>query len=294
MRTITVCPVCRHNTFSDFLACKDYIVSHETFQLQRCDQCNFVLTNPQPDSHNLGKYYESPAYVSHAEQSQSLMDRVYHIARAFTLKWKYRLLLDHSLKRPNSILDVGAGTGAFLQQCKAKGMHIAGVEPAPAARTVARNITGAEIAEQPHDVTGTYDVITLWHVLEHVSDLHPAIEKLASLLVDTGTMFIAVPNHPAADAKKYAQHWAAFDVPRHLWHFTRSTMTSLLQQHNLNVAEILPMPLDAYYVCLLSEKYRTGRNGIPTMITAMREAYRSNRAARKSQEYSSLIYVVRK
>lgn len=292
MISLTACPICEQTSLRAFLTCKDYTVSHETFNLTECTSCGFVFTNPRPEDQNLGRYYQSSNYISHSEGNKSLMDTAYRLARSFTLRWKLNLVQRHSASPPDSLLDFGCGTGTFLQYCKQQGIRAAGIEPAPNARTIAARNTKADIVSDISDITSRYDAITLWHVLEHVADLNGTLEQLKSTLSENGTMFIAVPNHNSADAKTYKEYWAAYDVPRHLWHFSQTTMTRILNNHGMKVKHILPMPLDAYYVSLLSEQYRTNKRGFTLMAKATIQAFKSNRMAKKTNEYSSLIYIV--
>jgi len=168
------------------------------------------------------------------------------------------------------------------------------VEPSASARRIAKENTGAEIFQTLTQVKQKVNVITLWHVLEHVTDLHGTIEALKTNLDENGTMFIAVPNHLSIDSLAYGEHWAGYDVPRHLWHFSRNTMARLLSQHHLNLINVVPMQLDAYYVSLLSEKYKNKKSNVPSIITAAMQGWKSNRTAKQTGEYSSLIYIVRK
>lgn len=294
MRKLTYCPVCEQTKFRPLLSCEDHTVSHETFSIEECVTCGFVLTNPQPDEAELPRYYTSGAYISHSDKSQNLVDRIYKVSRTFAIQWKYRVINNKSLTNPKSILDYGCGTGSFLAYCEQKGMQAAGVEPSPAARTIAGKQTSAKLTADLSQINETFDAITLWHVLEHVSALNETLEMLKGRLHQNGTMFIAVPNHQSSDAKKYNSHWAAYDVPRHLWHFSKATMKKLLEKHQLKLNDIVPMKLDAYYVSLLSEKYRGRTNGIANIGKAIVEGWRSNSAAGNTGEYSSLIYIVRK
>ena len=294
MQHLTACPVCQQTNFSAFLSCEDYTVSHETFHLQQCKDCGFVLTNPQPDESELPRYYQSDAYISHSNKTQNVIDRVYKVARNYTLNWKCNLVQKYSLQKPTSLLDFGCGTGAFLQQCQQHDIRVAGVEPSSIARTEAIKITSAPISPTMENVNGAFDVITLWHVLEHVGDLNGTIASLKQTLHDKGTMFIAVPNYKSSDARKYGKYWAAYDVPRHLWHFSQESMKMVLEKHKLNLAKVLPMPLDAYYVSLLSEKYQAGANSGRNMVRGLLEGWKSNSVAEQTNEYSSLIYIVRK
>ncbi len=294
MQKLTECPVCHTTNLAPFLSCNDYTVSHETFHLQRCLSCGFVMTNPRPGPDQLPAYYKSEAYISHSNKSTNLVDVIYKAARTFTLKWKIRLLEKYSLKPPTSILDFGCGTGDFLQLCAENGLAIEGIEPSPLARNEATHKTGREIKSSINEISTQSDALTLWHVLEHVTDLNETLEKLRDALTKNGTMFIAVPNLNSADAEHYGEHWAAYDVPRHLWHFSQNSMEKLLANHELKLTTTVPMRLDAYYVSMLSEKYRLGKNTIATMGRAISQGWKSNRRAQKTREYSSLIYIVRK
>lgn len=294
MEYLPECPVCQEQKFEPYLHSKDYTVSHETFHLQKCRRCGFVFTNPRPTDGELPKYYQSEAYISHSNKSRSLFDQVYKISRAFTLKWKYNLILKHCATRPSSILDYGCGTGAFLQKCKNHQLQISGVEPSPIARAQAIQKTSGKIVSSLHEVTGHFDAITLWHVLEHVSNLNETITSLKEHLHENGTMFIAVPNLRSKDAQTYKEYWAGFDVPRHLWHFSRNTMEMLLTRHHLTLANVVPMRLDAYYVSLLSEKYINGMHRVSGIAQAAWQGLSSNKSAKTNGEYSSLIYIVRK
>jgi 2-polyprenyl-3-methyl-5-hydroxy-6-metoxy-1,4-benzoquinol methylase len=294
MKHLDACPICEHNKLHPYLSAKDYTVSHETFSLVECVQCGFVFTNPQPHEAKLGEYYQSEDYISHSDKSRTITDRIYRIARAFTLRWKLRLIHRYSLGTPKSLLDYGCGTGAFLKACKDKGLTINGIEPDSGARSIATHETEVPIAPSLQAVQGTYHAITLWHVLEHVSDLHSTLTQLSDLLAKNGTMFIAVPNLKSYDATKYREHWAAYDVPRHLWHFSQTTMTRALNTHKLQVAHVIPMRLDAYYVSLLSEKYLHGRQTVGSMVRALFAGFNSNHKAKQTGEYSSLIFVARK
>lgn len=294
MEYLAACPICTEQSLSPYASCRDYTVSHETFKLQQCDRCGFVFTNPRPQEAELTRYYQSEEYISHSDSSKRLIDRAYKIARSFTLKWKLALITRHSLTKPTSILDYGCGTGSFLHACKEQGMHIAGVEPAENARAIATEQAGTSIAPNIQTVRGTFDVITLWHVLEHIVHLEETLKHLKNRLNQNGTIFIAVPNLRSWDAKYYHEHWAAFDVPRHLWHFSRETMDTILTKHGLRIENVLPMPLDAYYVSMLSENYKSGKQGIASIAKAMWRGRQSNRKAKTTGEYSSLIYIVRK
>lgn len=293
LETLAVCPACGSQNFLDFIQCKDYTVSQESFHVKRCGTCGLCATSPRPTAGNAAAYYESTDYISHSSGAKSLMDRVYVLARRFTLAWKYSLV--KSTANHRSLLDVGCGTGDFLAFAKAKGLTTFGTEPSAKARAVAQkkdvNVVDS-IASLP---TQTFDVITLWHVLEHIYDLHGTLDKLKERLNEHGTIFIAVPNYESPDAMHYKNLWAAYDVPRHVWHFSKNSMYSLLGNASLSVKKSVPMKLDAYYVSLLSEKYKAdGKITLTGAIRGLYNGWKSNLRAKREKNYSSLIYVVTK
>lgn len=297
MTVINACPLCGNNQLKPFLTCTDYTVSRETFELKECSACRFVMTTPRPDDNVIGSYYQSDDYISHANKASSLVDHIYLIARTFTLNWKLKLLNKHTLHSDTQkkLLDYGCGTGEFLKNCQDNHWNISGVEPSANARAQAVTLTKASIAESINDLKEQeFDAITLWHVLEHIPDLNAILQQLKSRLKKGGTIFIAVPNHKSWDGKHYQQHWAGYDVPRHLWHFSSENMKQLLQNNSLHLQQILPMKLDAFYISLLSEKYRNSRAGLATMISATLSGIKSNLLGKKTGEFSSLIYIIKK
>lgn len=292
---ITICPICENENFELYLEAKDYTVTHEDFQLKKCTQCHFIITSPRPTSEAIGKYYASEKYISHSGNSKTLFDKIYLLARHFTLRWKYELIHSY-ISKTGTLLDYGCGTGDFLKYVKDKGLHIYGVEPNLLARQKANIKLDYNVSETLEELNGEeVDIITLWHVLEHVHNLNETIQKLKNLLTKTGYILIAVPNPKSHDCIKYKNHWAGFDVPRHLWHFSQESMNSFLNRNGLNVVAIKPMKLDSYYVSLLSEGYKNAKQPkFITSIKAMVEGLVSNLSARKSNEYSSLIYIAKR
>ena len=297
MINIEKCPICQGTDFSAHLTCTDHAVSHETFQINRCTNCELLITSPRPADKDLGRYYLSDSYTSHVTKARSLLDRTYLLARSFTLKWKLHLLEKHHSKKKGLILDFGCGVGEFLREAAKKGWQITGVEPSAIARKNAEPTVSPRIVPSLQEIqpnAAKFDVITAWHVIEHVSDLNNTIQTLKQQLKHDGTIFIAVPNHNSWDARHYKSSWAAYDVPRHLWHFNIKSMTRLLNAHSLSVINVVPMRLDAFYVSLLSEKYKSGAIAIKGFAKSLINGLISNRSARKKTEYSSLIYIVKK
>lgn len=285
---LDLCPNCKSYDFKNHMICKDYSVSQESFAIVKCNKCELLFTNPRPTEDNLHKYYKSDDYVSHSNKGNNPVNAAYKIARYFTLNSKVKLI--GKLHSQGNILDYGCGTGAFLTVAKQKGYTVTGVEPNVDATDKIDENLRSSLFKSLEDITlkKHFHIITLWHVLEHISELSGTVKKLKKLLHPEGKLIIAVPNHLSYDAQYYKEYWAAYDLPRHLYHFTPKTMKNFLSGHKLKIENILPMPLDAFYVSLLSEKYK---NGSVDYANAISVGWKSNRKAKVNNEYSSLIYV---
>ncbi|OKL40820.1 class I SAM-dependent methyltransferase [Pontibacter flavimaris] len=286
------CPICGKEAFKNFLVVNDNAVSKESFVIVECENCSFKFTNPRPDAQSISQYYESDDYISHSNTTNGIINRAYHVVRSITTKQKVELINKYAPVK-GSILDYGCGTGVFLSACKKDGWEIRGIEPNSKARKKATVQTGEIIAETLEDIEGEkYEVITLWHVLEHIHALNETMEQLLEHLQEDGTLIIAVPNADSHDAQEYKENWAAYDVPRHLYHFTQPTMKRFLKKHKMRLEEVLPMKFDAYYVSLLSEKQKQGKT---KMLTSVMNGYRSNSYAEKNgNDYSSLIFIAKR
>jgi len=276
-----------------FISVKDYSVSEEVFDLVKNDAFGFLVTTPQPDLGKLPEYYKSDDYISHTDSKRNLFERTYHIIKKMALRRKLSLINSFS-KQKGTLLDVGCGTGDFLELSKQKGWRGVGIEPNDEARAIANKKTNNSVYKTNHLLNlenHSFDIITLWHVLEHLPNLEEHIAEFKRLLKPNGTLIIAVPNYKSYDAKIYKTYWAAFDVPRHLWHFSKESIKILMETFKMNVVKMYPMQFDAFYVSLLSEKYSTGRMTIfrPFFIGLL-----SNLKAIWSKEYSSIIYCVKK
>ncbi len=292
MVEVIECPVCKSRAIKPFRTCKDFTVSHETFNVNQCEVCTLGITTPRPATEDLGRYYQSEEYISHSGKSSGLMGPLYTTARKFALNWKGKILSDHAKK--GNALDFGCGTGEFLQTLKMGGWNVEGVEPSDLARAKAESINNQKLHCSLTEIsTKQFDAITAWHVIEHVPELSTVIGQLKSMLKKDGTIFIAVPNYESTDARNYKEYWAGYDVPRHLWHFSRKSMLQLLESQGMNVTKIIPMKLDAYYVSMLSENYRKdNKRSLVNLMTGFFAGFKSNLAA-GSTNYSSLIYIAK-
>lgn len=272
-----------------FLTVTDYSVSKEIFDLYHNEELDMLITSPQPGLDILGKYYESVDYISHTDSKRSLFEKMYHFVKSIALKNKLNLI---NSQQPNkgSILDIGAGTGEFLSVARQDGWKTIGVEPSDKAKAIAKN-KGVSFVEQTNELEShSFDVISMWHVLEHVPDLNQQIKELKRLLKPNGTLIIAVPNFKSFDAKHYGKFWAAYDVPIHFWHFSKTAIKRLFQKEEMQLVKILPMKFDSFYVSLLSEKYKTGKMNF---VKAFYIGLQSNLKAKRNFEYSSHIYILK-
>jgi len=292
LENVDVCPICGNTETEQFIDCLDYSVSKEHFHLVRCKNCTFTFTNPRPDEAHISKYYQSPEYISHSDTSKGLINKVYHLVRQKTLADKLKLINNIHLK--GKLLDIGCGTGAFLEICKKNGWKVKGTEPDNGARHIAQkkieNIIEADILQAYENEK--FDVITMWHVLEHIHILHATIEKIYRLLSNTGKLIIAVPNINSYDAKYFKEYWAAYDTPRHLYHFNQRTLELLMNKHGIKLDMIVPMKYDAYYISLISTKKKYNKINFVEGIT---QGLKSNSWAQKNgNNYSSLTYIFSK
>jgi 2-polyprenyl-3-methyl-5-hydroxy-6-metoxy-1,4-benzoquinol methylase len=291
----TLCPVCNNKSINPLLTVKDYTVSNEDFVIWQCNNCSLRFTQDAPVESAIGKYYKSADYISHTNTNKGLLNKIYQRVRKYTLQKKARLVITSTGISQGKLLDVGCGTGGFLNEMKKEGWTVTGLEPDEAARNRAKKLYGLTIFDSSSISSlsiNSFDAITLWHVLEHVHDLHDYVDQLKDLLKSNGKLFIAVPNYQSLDADIYRLKWAAYDVPRHLYHFTPKAMHILMEKHSLSITNKTPMPWDSFYISLLSSKYKSGAT---KWISAIINGLRSNsRAAFGVNKCSSIIYTIEK
>ncbi len=290
MQIIEKCTACGLTNFELFLQCKDYTVSQETFNVVSCKGCGFKFTNPRPPDSILGNYYKAESYVSHTNSKKGVINKLYHAVRSYTLKKKVKLI--NSFVSRGTVLDYGCGTGMFLASLVKDKWEAYGLEPDDSARGIASalglNVFSSKDKIQTYIADKKFNVITLWHVLEHVTDMAETLSFFKTKLHKDGVLVIAVPNHVSYDALHYKEHWAAFDVPRHLHHFELSTMKLLVEKAGFKLQETKPMKFDSFYVSMLSEKNKTGS---VNLLKAFWVGLKSNLKAKNANSYSSTIYI---
>lgn len=271
-----------------YLETKDYSVSGESFKLLHDKDRDMLITHPKPE--DLTRYYLSNSYISHTDSHRSLADKAYQLVKRITLRKKVRWMESFAYTE-RSVLDLGAGTGDFLRVARRKGWQYDGVEPNPMARGLASEKNLSLYSNLNDLPSGKYQIITLWHVLEHLPDLNQQIEKILTFLKEGGSLFVAVPNYKSYDAQYYKDNWAAFDVPRHLWHFSQLAIERIFSNYDMHIVEKKPMIFDAFYVAMLSEKYRGKK--FP-LLRGFITGLRSNMKAMRTEEYSSLLYILQR
>ncbi|WP_420317222.1 class I SAM-dependent methyltransferase [Ekhidna sp.] len=285
---LEACPICKNTQFQNHIICDDHSVSKESFALVECTKCNLVFTNPRPEEKHLHKYYNSDNYISHTDKANNLINLIYKLVRKYTLRQKLSLV-NSLTKKSKLLLDYGCGTGDFIKLCNQNKWQAFGYEPDDIARSIAQSKNNT-IIERLSEIKQPVDIITAWHVIEHVSDLSQTIKSLKKKLKDGGHMILALPNHKSYDSEYYKEYWAGYDVPRHLYHFDQESLSNLASKHKLKLVKVHPQKFDSYYVSLLSEKYK-GHHGF---MNALKIGYKSNQKAKNNNQYSSLIYILRK
>ncbi len=291
----TNCPVCGSSEIKQVLQARDYTVSNKLFSIAECNACSLRFTQDVPDAAAIVPYYKSSNYISHTNTSKGLINRLYQSVRKRTLKQKRNLIEQTTGKRNGNFLDVGSGTGAFVNEMKHRGWQVTGLEPDADARIVAKKLYNIELKEMnmfSQLPVNSFDVITLWHVMEHVHDLSAYVQQLKNLLKEEGRLFIAVPNYTSKDAEIYGEYWAAYDVPRHLYHFSPRSVQALMEKHGLRLLQHKPMWFDSFYISMLSSKYKKGNTNL---IAAFWNGLRSNlKAIKDVKKCSSVIYIIGK
>lgn len=290
------CPGCGSIAIEKVLTCKDYTTTNEEFDIWECKECTIRFTQNIPDQDEISRYYQSDTYISHSDTAKGFINKIYKIARGYTLNWKMNLVKQQfrNSSQKGNLLDIGAGAGSFLHKVLSSGWSVTGLEPDAGARKICKDKYDIQ-SDEPEKLFSLpaeiYDVVTMWHVMEHVHELHEYMDQIKRVLKRDGVALIALPNYTSWDAQHYGSNWAAYDVPRHLYHFSPVAMGKLVAQHGMKLVAMKPMWLDAFYIAMLSEGYK---NGKPNLIAALGSGLRSSAHALKNNATcSSLVYIIR-
>jgi len=289
------CPACSSDEIVFFLDCRDHFLSGDTFNLFRCSTCGFIFTQGHPEAEESQKYYESEEYVSHDDKAKGLTNRLYYLARDIMLKRKRKLVMRMTGLSRGSILDTGCGTGHFAGEMKKAGWDVTGIEPNLKARKYAEknfNIKTLEPGEMASLADCSFDCVTLWHVLEHIHDLKEYMTHLQRILKPDGICLVALPNTSSYDCLHFREYWAAWDVPRHLWHFNPGSFVPFASMTGFLTVEIRTMPLDIIYISVLSSRYKT--SAFPFLTGMLKGSWFMVKSLINRQASGSLIYVLAK
>jgi 2-polyprenyl-3-methyl-5-hydroxy-6-metoxy-1,4-benzoquinol methylase len=288
-----ICPLCSSSRIEFYLKCRDHLLSGEEFELYKCESCSFIFTQEYPDEIQIGNYYDSEEYISHDDNATGVVSRVYYVVRKIMLRKKKKIIKETTGLNAGSLLDIGCGTGHFPGFMRNEGWKVKGIESNLKAREYSKQKYGIEIVD-PEDIVklprGSFDCITMWHVLEHFHDPSVYANEILRLLRPGGVCIVALPNSNSYDALHFGKYWAAWDVPRHLWHFTPDTFTVFAEKFFRKIKEIRTLPFDVFYISILSEKYK-GRHFylLRGVLKGTLFAFYSLFNRRKS---SSLIYII--
>ena len=284
------CPWCNSENNHLYLKLKDYFLTQEEFEIIECDDCKLLFTSPCPSPDKIGDYYKSEDYLSHNEDKKGLFATIYNKVKKINIKNKFKIVVSC---QPSvvSLLDIGCGVGDFLLYAKENGCSVTGIEPNEDARKIAEKKLNCKILspkELENIPDNSFNIITMWHVLEHVADLKTEIHHLQRILKKDGKLILALPNYKSYDAEYYKDKWAAYDVPRHINHFSQTSIKNIFKETKLQLIDIKPLKWDSFYISMLSEQYLNNKNNF---LKGVLIGWKSNRKARKSGEWSSLVYV---
>ncbi|MDP2040903.1 MAG: class I SAM-dependent methyltransferase [Algoriphagus sp.] len=295
LERLSKCPLCKSGRFLNYAEITDHAVSKENFILCKCSNCELLFTNPRPTEDKIGPYYNFPEYYSHEDKAKNLTQWIYQKVRNFSISKKVDFI--RRLKRKGKLLDYGCGTGEFLKAAKNKGWKISGIEPNEKARNQANLKLNEKVKNSIEELNknSDYDIITLFHVLEHIHELRKTLKKIITHLKSDGYLIIAVPNADSWDGKKYGKYWAGWDVPRHLYHFNSKSIEAIQTEFNLELKEVKPMKFDSFYVSLLSEGYLQKDSSLLSRYwSAFKAGIKSNHSAKTPGQFSSNIFVFQK
>lgn len=286
------CPWCESDKAQINLWLRDEFLTKEDFHICECLNCGLLYTMPRPNSDKIGSYYKSEDYYSHQENKKGFIPKVYEAVKKTNLNYKSNLALGEL--QPGCLLDIGCGVGDFLHTAEKLGWNCTGVEPSEEAKSIAKQRTMANILESSELERlqdESFDVITMWHVLEHVDDLKWEMKQLQRLIKPNGRIVIAVPNYKSYDGQYYKELWAAYDVPRHLNHFNKTTIAKIFNSAGFDLVRTDKLKWDAYYISYMSEQYK--HHSFP-LIRGAFQGLISNGKAKRSGEWSSKVYIFEK
>jgi len=290
-----MCPLCSSEKIALHFSCNDHFISKKDFSIFKCSACGFLFTQDYPEETEIAQYYESDNYISHSDISEGFSNKLYRVARGIMLRKKKNLIGKITRLKKGTILDIGSGTGYFAATMKRAGWMARGIEINEKARNFSASNFELEV-DSPDRITSyesnSFDCVTLWHALEHFHDPFRYISEIYRLLKPGAVCVVALPNCNSYDANHYKRFWAAWDVPRHLWHFQPSTFRIFSEKSGFILENLKILPLDVFYISLLSERYKGSSMAFFKAIS--KAVIFSFRSLFNKERSSSVIYLLRK
>ena len=263
----------------------DHFLTKETFTIKKTLIKGLLKTHPAPSKNKIQLYYRSDKYISHNSTTPGVFFFIYRVIRSFNFWFKYKFVGKKELF--SKTLDFGSGDQYFMEQLQRRNHNVFGIDPLKS--NISKQVYGSVFDESLD--SKNFSCITAWHSLEHVHDLENTITRFHKILDDNGTVIVAVPNYRSFDARLYKSFWAAYDVPRHLWHFDKKSIKKVFSNNGFSFIKSAPLLFDSYYVSLLSERYK---KSIFRVFNSIVVGTVSNIIGFFTKEYSSNIFVFKK
>ena len=291
----TPCPLCGASGQMPYADCIDFTVSKESFILLRCPQCGVVFTSNPPKESETIRYDTLDLKLKLGDSPRGLTDKLYYYVRHRMLRKKASIVESQSYRTGGTLLNYGAKTGYFSHYMERRGWKVTSIEKYHEERQFSLETFHHrmyDVSEMDRLTPETFDVITLWHVFEHCYNPNGLLNRFYRLLRPGGILLIACPNICSTDAMHYGANWAAYNVPRHLWHFNPTSLSNLLNKHGFTLMHRQKLSYDCFYISVLSEKNKNSKMPfLRGMWFGMRCWFISLARLDKS---SSLVYVFRK
>ncbi len=281
------CPSCLRPFASDAPSLVHGIVGVGSVAVRVCGDCGHGVTGPAMPSVDA---YEPDSYAPWGAGGP-LFRLAYGMVRAMNARWKLRQLRRHA-PGAETLLDFGAGDGAFAAYVARHGFAARAVEASAFARSAAarRGVTAVGSLEELG--AARFDIITAWHVLEHLDDPRAALRGWHDRLLPGGVLFVAVPNFASTDAAAYGEAWAPLDLPRHRHHFTPDSLSRVVAEAGLSVESLAALPFDGLFSVWESERRATGGFRVGRAIARLAQTLTRQRASPRVA--SSILLVARR
>ena len=289
------CPLCGAYGQTPYADCTDFTVSRESYILMRCPECGMVYTSNPPKECDTSKYDKLDLKLKLGDSPAGLIHKLYYYIRLRMLSRKAHIVESQSYRTGGSLLNYGAKTGYFSHKMERRGWKVTSIEKYHEERLFSLEMFHHrmfDVPEMDRLHPETFDVITLWHVFEHCYDPNGLLDKFYKLLRPTGILIMACPNIRSTDAMHYGPYWAAYDVPRHLWHFNTTSLSELAHKHGFTLMHRERMPFDCFYISILSEKHKRHKMAFLRGILYGFHCWLVSLAHPDSS--SSMVYVFRK